>query len=108
MPRSLRTLGLVAAGLVAVLAALSAVPASAQFSNPFEALFGGPPRPPGAVPGGRPVSAAAALIRYAPPGGTASPGFRIGTKVTWVRRPKSLPAGGPPGALSGEGFCSIP
>jgi hypothetical protein len=28
-------------------------PASAQFFNPFEALFGPPPRPPSAVPGGR-------------------------------------------------------
>jgi hypothetical protein len=50
MPCSLRTLG-----LVAVAVALSAVPAAAQFSNPFEALFGTPPRPPGAVPGGRPA-----------------------------------------------------
>jgi hypothetical protein len=30
-------------------------PASAQFVNPFEALFGGPPRPPGNVPSGRPA-----------------------------------------------------
>ena len=47
MAPSLRTVCL-AAGL----AALAAAPAAAQF-NPFEALFGSPPRPPGSVPGGR-------------------------------------------------------
>src|SRR5262245_13532382 len=36
----------------AVTAALGALPAAAQF-NPFEAIFGSPPRPPGSVPGGR-------------------------------------------------------
>jgi hypothetical protein len=43
--------------LVAVpaLVAISAGPASAQFTNPFEALFGGPPRPPGNVPSARPA-----------------------------------------------------
>src|SRR5712691_1636631 len=40
--------------LIAGLAALAAPPATAQF-NPFEALFGPPPRPPGGVPGGRQV-----------------------------------------------------
>jgi hypothetical protein len=30
------------------------LPATAQFVNPFEALFGQPPRPPSQVPGGRP------------------------------------------------------
>jgi len=34
------------------LAALGVLPATAQF-NPFEALFGSPPRPPSGVPGGR-------------------------------------------------------
>ena len=33
--------------------ALGVVPAAAQFVNPFEALFGTPPRPPSGVPGGR-------------------------------------------------------
>ena len=47
MARSLHLLG-----LVAVLAALSPLPAQAQF-NPFEALFGTPPRPPAGVPTGR-------------------------------------------------------
>jgi hypothetical protein len=37
--------------LVAGVAALGAPPAAAQFFNPFEALFGSPPRPPGGVPG---------------------------------------------------------
>jgi hypothetical protein len=32
---------------------LGASPAAAQFINPFEALFGSPPRPPAGVPGGR-------------------------------------------------------
>ena len=43
--------------LVAVTApvAIGAEPASAQFTNPFEALFGGPPRPPGNVPSARPA-----------------------------------------------------
>jgi hypothetical protein len=47
MARSLHLLG-----LVAVLAALSPLPTQAQF-NPFEALFGAPPRPPAGVPTGR-------------------------------------------------------
>jgi hypothetical protein len=47
MARPLRT-----AFIVAGLAALGTVPALAQF-NPFEALFGTPPRPPASVPGGR-------------------------------------------------------
>jgi hypothetical protein len=33
---------------------LGAAPAAAQFINPFEALFGTPPRPPSTVPSGRP------------------------------------------------------
>ena len=33
--------------------ALAATPAAAQFINPFEALFGAPPRPPATVPNGR-------------------------------------------------------
>jgi len=33
--------------------ALAAAPAAAQFINPFEALFGAPPRPPATVPNGR-------------------------------------------------------
>jgi hypothetical protein len=41
-----------AACLIVGLSALGAPPAAAQF-NPFEALFGPPPRPPGGVPGGR-------------------------------------------------------
>ena len=47
MARSLNLLG-----LLAVLAAVSPLPAAAQF-NPFEALFGAPPRPPAGVPTGR-------------------------------------------------------
>jgi hypothetical protein len=35
------------------LAALAVAPAAAQFVNPFEALFGSPPRPPSNVPAGR-------------------------------------------------------
>jgi hypothetical protein len=45
MPRSLCT-----ACLAALLATLGAWPAPAQFNNPFEALFGRPPRPPSEVP----------------------------------------------------------
>ncbi len=47
MARSLLT-----ACLIAGSPALGALPAAAQF-NPFEALFGSPPRPPSGVPGGR-------------------------------------------------------
>jgi hypothetical protein len=47
MVRSLRT-----ACLIAAAAMLGSLPAAAQF-NPFEALFGSPPRPPSSVPGGR-------------------------------------------------------
>ena len=56
--QSLRTVCL-AAGL----AALVAAPAAAQF-NPFEALFGSPPRPPGAVPGGRQQAPQQAYPQY--------------------------------------------
>jgi hypothetical protein len=55
MARSLRTARFVAvsaASLAGFLAVSAAVPAAAQF-NPFEALFGAPPRPPSGVPGGR-------------------------------------------------------
>jgi hypothetical protein len=38
---------------VPLTAALGVVPATAQFVNPFEALFGPPPRPPSGVPSGR-------------------------------------------------------
>src|SRR5260370_22389918 len=52
MARSLCSLR-VAAALVAASNVLSGVPAAAQFINPFEALFGPPPRPPSGVPSGR-------------------------------------------------------
>jgi hypothetical protein len=48
MARFLRTICLAAAPILV----LGALPAAAQF-NPFEAIFGSPPRPPGSVPGGR-------------------------------------------------------
>ncbi|HEY1364423.1 MAG TPA: DUF2155 domain-containing protein [Xanthobacteraceae bacterium] len=41
-----------AVSLIALAAALGGPPAAAQF-NPFEALFGAPPRPPSSVPAGR-------------------------------------------------------
>ena len=50
MARSFRTACLLAAPLTA---ALGVLPAPAQFVNPFEALFGSPPRPPSGVPSGR-------------------------------------------------------
>ena len=53
MARSLHTACLIAA-LSALGAALGPLPAQAQF-NPFEALFGTPPRPPSSVPSGRPA-----------------------------------------------------
>ncbi len=53
MARSLHTAFLIAA-LSALGAALGPLPAQAQF-NPFEALFGTPPRPPAGVPSGRPA-----------------------------------------------------
>jgi hypothetical protein len=52
MARLLRIACLIAAP-VAAAATLGAVPAAAQFFNPFEALFGAPPRPPSSVPSGR-------------------------------------------------------
>ena len=51
MARSFRTACLIAVPLTA---ALGVLPAAAQFVNPFEALFGPPPRPPSGVPSGRP------------------------------------------------------
>ena len=52
MARLLRIACLIAAP-VAAAATLGAVPATAQLFNPFEALFGAPPRPPSSVPSGR-------------------------------------------------------
>ncbi len=53
MARSFSTACLIAA-LSALGAAVGPLPAQAQF-NPFEALFGAPPRPPAGVPSGRPA-----------------------------------------------------
>jgi hypothetical protein len=53
MARLLRIACFVAAP-VAAWATLGVLPAGAQFFNPFEALFGPPPRPPSSVPSGRP------------------------------------------------------
>jgi hypothetical protein len=53
MARSDRIVRLVAAPLVLATVIAAAAPARAQFINPFEALFGPPPRPPGSVPGAR-------------------------------------------------------
>jgi hypothetical protein len=52
MARLLRIAYLIAAS-VAAAATFGAVPATAQFFNPLEALFGAPPRPPSSVPSGR-------------------------------------------------------
>jgi hypothetical protein len=52
MVRSFRTACLIVAPVTAW-AALAVAPAAAQFVNPFEALFGSPPRPPSSVPAGR-------------------------------------------------------
>jgi hypothetical protein len=52
MARSLCSLR-IAAALVAAWSVLPGGPAAAQFFNPFEALFGPPPRPPSGVPSGR-------------------------------------------------------
>src|SRR5438477_26554 len=60
MARLLRIACLIAAP-VAATATLGAVPATAQFFNPFEALFGAPPRPPSSVPSGRIISFDAAI-----------------------------------------------
>src|SRR5262249_60935186 len=56
MARLLRIACFVAAPITAW-AMLGVVPAAAQFFNPFEALFGQPPRPPSSVPSGRPQPA---------------------------------------------------
>src|SRR5213075_1609282 len=52
MARLLRIACFIAAPIAAG-ATIGVVPASAQFFNPFEALFGAPPRPPSSVPSGR-------------------------------------------------------
>jgi hypothetical protein len=52
MAPSFRIAWLVVAATTAT-AALGVGPAAAQFVNPFEALFGPPPRPPSSVPAGR-------------------------------------------------------
>jgi len=56
MARLLRIACFIAAPITAG-AMLGVVPAAAQFFNPFEALFGQPPRPPSSVPSGRPQQA---------------------------------------------------
>jgi len=53
MARLLRIACFIAAPVTAW-AMLGVLPAAAQFFNPFEALFGPPPRPPSSVPSGRP------------------------------------------------------
>jgi hypothetical protein len=56
MARPFRTACLAAAPVAACVVAwgvLGLAPATAQFINPFEALFGAPPRPPSNVPSGR-------------------------------------------------------
>jgi hypothetical protein len=53
MARLLRIACFIAAP-IAAWATLGVLPAGAQFFNPFEALFGAPPRPPSSVPSGRP------------------------------------------------------
>src|SRR6516162_4056007 len=50
----LRRIACFIAAPVAAWATLGVLPAAAQFFNPFEALFGPPPRPPSSVPSGRP------------------------------------------------------
>jgi hypothetical protein len=50
---SLRAGAVIATSLTVPLTVLGATPASAQFFNPFEALFGPPPRPPSSVPASR-------------------------------------------------------
>src|SRR6516165_11760924 len=55
MARLLRIACLFAAPIAAA-ATLGTCPAAAQFFNPFEALFGTPPRPPSNVPTNRPQS----------------------------------------------------
>ncbi|HSS85877.1 MAG TPA: hypothetical protein VLL30_19140, partial [Reyranella sp.] len=56
MARLLRIACFIAAP-IAAWATLGVLPAGAQFFNPFEALFGPPPRPPSSVPSGRPQQA---------------------------------------------------
>jgi hypothetical protein len=52
--------------LLVALAVLGSAPAAAQF-NPFEALFGSPPRPPSSVPAGRPPPQAYPTYPEQPP-----------------------------------------
>jgi hypothetical protein len=63
MGRSLRFI-CVAAVLATGAMTASSVPAMAQFFNPFEALFGPPPRPPSGVPGGRQPAPPASYPQY--------------------------------------------
>src|SRR6516162_3450334 len=53
----LRRIACFIAAPIAAWATLGVLPAGAQFFNPFEALFGPPPRPPSSVPSGRPQQA---------------------------------------------------
>ena len=63
MARLLRIACLFAAPIAAA-ATLGTCPTAAQFFNPFEALFGTPPRPPSNVPSGRQPDQQQALPQY--------------------------------------------
>ncbi|HEY7243317.1 MAG TPA: DUF2155 domain-containing protein [Xanthobacteraceae bacterium] len=54
----------VGAALVTGAAFAASAPATAQFFNPFEALFGQPPRPPSTVPAARPQAPASSYPQY--------------------------------------------
>jgi len=56
-----------AAALVTGAVFTGGVPATAQFFNPFEALFGPPPRPPSTVPSGRQQAPPASYPQYQDP-----------------------------------------
>jgi hypothetical protein len=85
-----------AAALVTGAVLASGVPVSAQFFNPFEALFGPPPRPPSAVPSSRQQAPPASYPQYQDP--RYDPGYQDQAYPNQANAPRRLPP--PPGVQS--------
>src|SRR5260370_20254005 len=88
MARPLRPIRVIAM-LIASVAILPAAPAAAQFFNPFEALFGPPPRPPSSVPTNRPQ-----------PGYPQYPDASYDHRYPAPQNPAIIPRQGPPRSVA--------
>jgi hypothetical protein len=95
-----------AAALVTGAVFTGGVPATAQFFNPFEALFGPPPRPPSTVPSGRQQAPPASYPQYQDPRyDQGNQGQPYPNEANVPRRPpppgiQSEPLAAPPGGTT--------